>query len=54
MFSECEAEMHLFSGAIGHAKNPPAHRDVEIGANEAAKLIIFAGYLLAIIERRTG
>lgn len=52
VFSEREAEMHLFSGAIGHAKNPPGHRDVEIGAEEAAKLIIFAGYLLSIVQDR--
>lgn len=43
VYSEREAEMHLFSGAIGHAKNPPGHRDFEIGAEEAAKLIIFRG-----------
>jgi uncharacterized protein (TIGR02391 family) len=44
--AEREAEMHLFSGAIGHAKNPPSHRDVAFTAQEAARLIIFASYLL--------
>jgi Protein of unknown function (Hypoth_ymh) len=50
---EQEAEMHLFSGAIGHAKNPPGHRDVSITAQEAACLIVFASHLLSIVERRS-
>jgi hypothetical protein len=50
--AEREAEMHLFSGAIGHAKNPAGHRDYDVSAAEAARLIIFASYLLAIIEGR--
>jgi hypothetical protein len=50
--AEREAEMHLFSGAIGHAKNPPSHRDVGITAQEAARLIVFASYLFDIAERR--
>jgi hypothetical protein len=51
--AEREAEMHLFSGAIGHAKNPSDHRDVSITAQEAARLIIFASHLLSIVERRS-
>jgi hypothetical protein len=50
--AEREAEMHLFAGAIGHAKNPTSHRDVAITALEAARLIIFASHLFDIIERR--
>jgi hypothetical protein len=50
--AEREAEMHLFSGAIGHAKNPTSHRDVTITAQEAARLIIFANHLLDIVEHR--
>ncbi|MGA7385736.1 MAG: TIGR02391 family protein, partial [Methylocella sp.] len=50
--AEREAVMHLFSGAIGHAKNPPSHRDVAITAQEAARLIIFASHLLDIVEQR--
>jgi hypothetical protein len=46
----CEAVMHLFSGAIGHAKNPMSHRDVAITAQEA-RLIIFASHLLDIVEQ---
>jgi hypothetical protein len=49
---EREAEMHLFSGAIGHAKNPASHRDVAISASEAARLIVFASHLFEIVERR--
>jgi hypothetical protein len=52
VYGEREAEMHLFSGAIGHAKNPGSHRDVTMVPDEAARLIIFASYLLSIVERR--
>jgi len=51
--SEREAELHLFSGAIGHGKNPPSHRDVNISRQEAARLIVFASHLLAIVEQRS-
>jgi hypothetical protein len=54
VYSEREAEMHLFSGAIGHAKNPGSHRDVTVAPDEAARLIIFASHLLDIVERRSG
>jgi hypothetical protein len=53
MYAEREAEMHLFSGAIGHAKNPGSHRAVAITAQEAARLIIFASYLFDLAERRS-
>jgi hypothetical protein len=52
VIAEREAEMHLFSGAVGHAKNPPGHRNIGIKAPEAARLIIFASYLLDIIAVR--
>jgi Protein of unknown function (Hypoth_ymh) len=51
--AEREAEMHLFSGAIGHAKNPGSHRAVAITAQEAARLIVFASYLFDYAERRS-
>lgn len=51
--AERESEMFLFSGAIGHAKNPTSHRDVNLNIDEAARLIIFASYLLDIVEHRT-
>jgi hypothetical protein len=50
---EREAEMHLFSGAIGHGKNPPSHRDIEPTPQEAARLIVFASHLLGIVEQRS-
>ena len=50
--AERESEMHLFAGASGHAKNPPSHRDVNLTRQEAARLIVFASHLLAIVERR--
>ena len=50
--AEREAEMHLFSGAIGHAKNPGSHRAIAVTAQEAARLIIFASYLFDLAERR--
>lgn len=50
--AEREAEMHLFSGAVGHGKNPPSHRDVQPAPEEATRLIVFASHLLSIIEKR--
>jgi uncharacterized protein (TIGR02391 family) len=51
--SERQSEMHLFAGATGHAKNPASHRDVHLSREEAARLIVFASHLLAIVEQRT-
>jgi hypothetical protein len=51
--AEREADMHLFSGAIGHAKNPPGHRDVNLPPQEAARLVIFASHLLDIVALRS-
>jgi len=50
--AEREAEFYLFAGAIGHAKNPASHRDVSLGREDAARLIVFASHLLAIVEER--
>lgn len=52
VFAEREAEAALFAGAIGRAKNPPSHRDVQIEPQEAARLMVFASYLLSIVESR--
>lgn len=49
---EREAEMSLFAGAIGHAKNPTSHRDVVIRAPDAARLIVFASHLFSLVEQR--
>jgi uncharacterized protein (TIGR02391 family) len=48
--SERQAVMELFSGAIGHARNPPSHRDVVIERADAARLIGLASYLLALVD----
>ena len=50
--AEREAEMHLFAGAIGHAKNPTSHRDLTLTPEEAARLVVFASHLLSIVEQR--
>jgi len=49
---ERQAEMNLFCGAIGHAKNPVSHRDVNQTPEEAARLLIFASHLLWLVEQR--
>lgn len=50
---EQQAQSDLFAGAIGAAKNPASHRDVEMGKVEAARLIVFASYLMSIVEARS-
>jgi uncharacterized protein (TIGR02391 family) len=49
---EREAEAHLFAGAIGYAKNPPSHRNVDHTRLAAAQLIVFASHLLDMVEQR--
>lgn len=49
---EREAELSLFVGAVGHCRNPVGHRDVGLSTEEAARLIVFASHLLAIVEER--
>ena len=48
---EREACANLFAGAIGMFKNPASHRDVGTEAEEARELVLFANYLLRMIER---
>jgi uncharacterized protein (TIGR02391 family) len=49
--AEREAEMALFAGAIGYAKNPAGHRDVDVSPQEAARLIVFAAHLLDMVDQ---
>jgi hypothetical protein len=51
--AEREAEAALFAGAIGHAKNPTGHREVEMSPPTAVRLIVFASHLLDIVARRS-
>jgi uncharacterized protein (TIGR02391 family) len=53
VMAEREGEMAFFAGAIGHAKNPTGHRDVNLVPQEAARLVVFASHLLSIIEQRS-
>jgi uncharacterized protein (TIGR02391 family) len=46
---ERKAQADLFAGAIGAAKNPASHRDVEMSKIEAARLILLASYLMSIV-----
>jgi uncharacterized protein (TIGR02391 family) len=50
VLSEREAIAHLYAGAIGYCKNPQSHRDVQLRRTEAARLIVFASYLLEDVE----
>jgi uncharacterized protein (TIGR02391 family) len=47
---ERQAVMDFYAGSIGHGKNPPSHRDVEIERVAAAQLIVTASYLLTRVE----
>ncbi|SHN85529.1 TIGR02391 family protein [Bradyrhizobium erythrophlei] len=47
---ERQAVMELFSGAIGHGRNPASHRDVAISRTAAAQLIGLASYLLSLVD----
>ena len=50
--AEKEARSNLFAGAIGSYKNPSSHRNVEMTAEEAVEIIIFASHLLRIVYSR--
>jgi uncharacterized protein (TIGR02391 family) len=50
VMGERVAIMNLFAGAIGHCKNPPSHRRVDIARVSAAQLVAFASHLLSWAE----
>lgn len=50
--AEKQAKSHLFAGSIGLLKNPASHREVNYSdPAEVAELILFANYLLRLINR---
>jgi uncharacterized protein (TIGR02391 family) len=54
VISEQQATSNLFAGAIGLFKNPTSHRAAAINrAEDAVALVIFADYLLRLVEQRT-
>ena len=50
--AEKQAISDLFAGAIGYYRNAFAHRNINVTAEEAVEIIIFASHLLRIVELR--
>lgn len=50
--SEQQARSDMFAGAIGYCKNPQSHRTVPLEPAETVELIMFASYLLRIVDSR--
>jgi len=52
--TERETCGHLIAGAIGFFKNPSSHRNIDYdNPSEVAEIILFANYLLKLIDSRT-
>lgn len=51
--NEQEGFSHLLAGAFMWCRNPLGHRNVGLSRTEAAQLLIFASYLMDIIDKRS-
>ena len=49
---ERQAASDLFAGAMGLYRNPHAHRNILVPAEEAVEIIMFASHLLRIVDSR--
>jgi uncharacterized protein (TIGR02391 family) len=49
--AEQEGMAHLFAGAIASFKNPTSHRIMRPEPTEAAEVIVFASFLLRMVDR---
>ena len=50
---EKQATSDLFAGAMGLYRNPHAHQNISVTAEEAVEIIIFASHLLRIVDSRS-
>ena len=50
---EKQATSDLFAGAMGLFRNPHAHRNISVTAEEAVEIIMFASHLLRIVDSCT-
>jgi hypothetical protein len=49
--AEEEGLFFLYCGTIAWLRNPPSHKKVEYGKDEAVKIILFIDYLLKLFDR---